>query len=246
MDKGATYKLHIMNIIDLFGGCNQLTTPKRKIKKMVKSKQRTLFEYFWQDIFKDLPTDPVTKMPILKPFNGYIPERMLPFDEAYRKKETDCIVHFYEDDRRFLRIFRKPDKYLSFLKKCALIIEPDLSQFIDMPPQIRAAHAYLNRAIAVYLQQQGCNMVSNLTWSLRDSYEYSLSGRPQFSIVAVNCTGILGHDVSMYVWREGYKNIVLPLHPTQIIRYGDRMPDENTDISIYFDNERLKRLRHGS
>ena len=33
---------------------------------------------------------------------------------------------------------------------------------------------------------------------------------------------------------------------TQIIRYGDRMPDENTDISIFFDNERLKRLRHGS
>lgn len=235
-----------MYLIDLFGDCIQSTKQEIKSKNMVKSKQRTLFEYFWQDIFKELPIDPETRMPILKPYNGPIPGRMLAFDEAYRKKDTDCIVHFYEDDRRFLRIFRNPDKYLKFLKKCALIIEPDLSQFIDMPHQIRAAHAYLNRAMAVYLQQQGCNMVSNLTWSLRDSYEYSLSGRPQYSIVAVNCTGILGHDVSMYVWREGYKNIVLPLHPTQIIRYGDRMPDENTDISIFFDNERLKRLRHGS
>ena len=115
-----------------------------------------------------------------------------------------------------------------------------------MPYPLRLAHAYLNRAMAVYLQKNGCRVVSNLTWSLQDSYQYSKAGRPENSIVAVNCTGVLGHDMSMYLWREGYKNIVLPLRPTRIIRYGDRMPDENSAISVYFENERLERLRYGS
>ena len=185
-------------------------------------------------------------MPALEPYNGDIPERMVGFEEAYTKKDTNCIIHFYEDDRRFLRVFRNPEKYLDFLKQCALVIEPDLSQYANMPYPIRLAHAYLNRAMAAYLQKNGCNVVSNLTWSLRDSYHYSIAGRPQCSVVAVNSTGILGHDMSMYLWREGYKNVVLPLHPTHIIRYGDRMPDENVALSVYYDNERLKKLRYGS
>ena len=52
-------------------------------------------------------------------------------------------------------------------------------------------------------------------------------------------------DFSKYLWKEGYKNVVLPLQPTTIIRYGDKMPDEMSDISIYFENSNLKRLRNG-
>lgn len=208
-------------------------------------KQRTLYEYFDLDIFGNLPTAGKTKMPVLEPFNGEIPNRMVAFDEAFNKNITDCIVHFYEDDRRFLRLFRKPEKYVSFLCKCKLVIEPDLSQYVNMAYQIRYAHAYLNRAMAAYLQRQGANVVSNMTWTGCDSYDYSIDGRPWNSVVAVNCTGVLAHDMSKYIWREGYRNVVLPLHPTRIIRYGDRMPDENTSISIYFDNERIKRLRDG-
>lgn len=210
-----------------------------------KGKQRTLYDYFSLDIYGNLPTAGRTKMPVLEPFNGDIPDRMVPFDEAYTKNITDCIIHFYVDDRRFLRLFRHPEKYLEFLRRCALVIEPDLSQYMNMPLAIRYAHAYLNRAMAAYLQQQGVRVISNITWTGVDSYGYSTDGRPVNSVVAVNCTGILSHDISKYVWREGYKNVVLPLNPSLIIRYGDRMPDENTDISVYFDNERIKRFENG-
>lgn len=44
---------------------------------------------------------------------------------------------------------------------------------------------------------------------------------------------------------EGYKNVVLALGPTKILRYGDRMPNEKTDINVYYDNPNIKRLRYG-
>lgn len=217
-------------------------------RKAIKKQQKscTLYDYFNLDIFNGIVNITIQDMPIIQPYNGEIPSRMVAFDEAYTKNDTDCIVHFFEDDRRFLRIFRNPDKYLPFLSKCALVIEPDLSQYANMPYPIRQANAYLNRAMAAYMQQNGVNVVPNITWSLSDSYEYSIAGRPKNSVIAVNCTGILGHEMSMHLWRKGYKNVVLPLSPTKIIRYGDIMPDEMTDISIYFSNERIIRLRHGS
>lgn len=217
------------------------TETNKKMRKTNCSKQRTLYEYFGLDIFGGLPTAGKTKMPVLKPFNGEIPDRTVAFDEAFNKNITDCIVHFYEDDRRFLRLFRNPEKYVPFLRKCSLVIEPDLSQYVNMALQIRYAHAYLNRAMAAYLQRQGANIVPNITWTGCDSYEYSTDGRPLESVIAVNCTGILSHDMSKYLWLEGYRNVVHPLRPTRIIRYGDRMPGEDASISIYFDNERIKR-----
>lgn len=217
-------------------------------KHCVSSKvRRTLFDYFNLDIFSTLPTVGKEQMPVLEPLdaNTKLPNEMVAFDEAFTKNKTNCIVHFYTDDRRFLRAFRDPKKYLPFLKKCAAVIEPDLSQYANMPYALRQAHAWLNRAFAAWLQKQGVRIIQNITWSLKDSYEYSLAGRAKNTIVAVNCTGVLKHDISKYLWREGYKNVVLALEPTQILRYGDRMPGENTDISVYYDNPNIKRFRNG-
>ena len=170
-------------IKNLFGEefCDDKIKRPLVLKKI--HKQCTLFDYFNLDILNTLPVSESNEMPILEAYNGEIPDRMVAFDEAYRKKDTDCIVHFYEDDRRFLRLFRNPNKYLDFLKACALVIEPDLSQYADMPYALRQFHAYLNRVMAAFLQHNKCRVVSNLTWSLPDSYQYSLSGRPKDSVV---------------------------------------------------------------
>lgn len=234
-------------MIDLFD--KELILPSKNQTKhnKVNSGRRTLYDYFNLDIFGNLPTVGKEQMPVLEPVdnNMKLPDCMMAFDEAYTKKYTECIVHFFTDDRRFLRVIRNPEKYLPFLKKCSAVIEPDLSQFANMPYAIRQAHAWLNRAVAAWLQSKGVRIIQNITWSLKDSYCYSIAGRAKNTIVAVNCTGILGHNFSKYLWKEGYKNVVLPLQPTKIIRYGDKMPDEMTDISIYFENPNLKLLRNG-
>ena len=227
---------------EVFPGRNASICKKRKTNE-----RRTLFDYFNLDIFGNLPTEGKEQMPVLKPVdcNMKLPDKMAAFDEAYTKKKTDCIIHFFTDDRRFLRVIRNPKKYLPFLKECEAVIEPDLSQYANMPYAMRQAHAWLNRAIAAWLQSNGVSIIQNITWSLKDSYSYSLAGRAKNTIVAVNSMGILGHNFSMYLWKEGYKNVVLPIQPTKILRYGDKMPDERTDISVYFENSNLKYLRNG-
>lgn len=234
-------------MINLFSNDISSLIKKQIERKKGNSRRRSLYDYFNLDIFGNLPTIGTEQMPILQPLDSNInlPNRLMEFSLAYTKQCTDCIIHFFTDDRRFLRLIRNPEKYLPFLRKCPAVIEPDLSQFADMPYPMRQAHAWLNRAIAAWLQTKGVNIIQNITWSLRDSYGYSLTGRAKNTVIAVNSTGILKHDFSQYLWKEGYKNVVLPLKPTKILRYGDKMPNEMTDISVYFENPNFRNLRYG-
>ena len=234
-------------MIDLFGEyIAPKTVPPIRHKRGF-SPRRTLYDYFNLDLFGNLPTEGPEQMPILLPYEASreLPQRMVAFDKAFTKRDSDCIVHFYEDDRRFLRIIRNPKKYLSYLRDCAAVIEPDLSQYINMPYAMRQFNAWLNRAVAAWLQRHGVNIIQNVTWSKKDSYGYSLAGRASNTVIAVNCTGICHSPYSKHLWREGYRNVALALYPTTIIRYGDRMPDERTDISVYFDNPNFNRNSHG-
>lgn len=43
---------------------------------------------------------------------------------------------------------------------------------------------------------------------------------------------------------KGYDAAINVLDPKLIIRYGDKMPNEDETRSIYFENENLKRLRN--
>ena len=200
-------------------------------------------------LYGSLPSASRPQLPVLNPVDtaSIVPLMLVPFHEAYAHRDYDAVVHFYIYDKHFLCVLRHPERYLEFFQKCRAVIAPDLSQYADMSAQERYLNAYINRAFARYLQDNGVVVIPNVTWSLPDSYDYSFTGIPQYSPVAINCNGILKHDVSKYLWYRGYEQAVSTLHPSLIIRYGTRMPYEShSDISIYFFNERLMRLRHGS
>ena len=172
-------------------------------------------ELLHPDLYGGLPSTSRKELPVLKSIKieNIVPIRLVPFHEAYARKDYGCVVHFFIHDRRFFCVLRHPERYLS---------------------------AYINRAFARYLQQHGVIVIPNVTWSLPDSYDYSFTGIPQYAPVAINCNGILKHDVSKYLWYRGYEKAISTLHPSLIIRYGTRMPYEHSDISLYFFNERLK------
>ena len=184
-------------------------------------------------------------MPVLKPFKGAVPTKLVPFHIAYSKQIYHCTVHFFIHDDQFVRIIRNPEKYLQFLVKCDSVIGPDFSQYIDMPEVFRMGMSFLNRALSYYWQENGVNLIANVTWSLSDSFGYSFTGMPHHAMIAINCNGILKCDLSKYLWYQGYRKANEELHPTLIIRYGSRMKDENEEISLYFSNERLNVMRYG-
>lgn len=201
-------------------------------------------------LLENIPVDSRTKVPIIKPYTATdrLPQRMVAFHDAIKKGQTDydAIVHFYEYDFLFIRLFCDPDKYISTLRQFRYVLSPDMSQYIEMPYYARYANNCHNKALARYMQERGVNIIANVTWSLPDSYDYCFDGIPTNTTIAIGSNGVNAHSDSKYLWKKGYQEALRRLNPTRIIRYGQKMDNEWEDISIYFENQYLRRMRHGS
>lgn len=192
-----------------------------------------------------------TEIPVIKSYfvdEDFIRSKnsLLGFTSAISSDNYDEIVHFYLNDNQFIRIFNNPRKYVDILKGFRYVITPDCSQYINMPQLQRMSHSFWNKAIAAFWQKQGINIIYNVSWSLPESYDYAFAGLPTGCAIAINCTGIKGSPLSKYLWQKGYNEAIARLNPSLIIRYGDKMPNERDDISVYFENINLKNLRNGS
>ncbi len=185
------------------------------------------------------------QMPDLNSFTGTVPDRLIPFSTAIGMSDYSNGVHFYIDDYMFERIWTSPEKYVEKLSKYSCVIGPDFSQYSDMSYPMRMWNCYRNRVLSSYFQNNGVNLVPNVTWSLPDSYDYSFTGIPKDSTIAINCTSVIHCNLSKFLWYKGYNEAIKRLNPSLIIRYGAVMDGERKDISIYFENERLKMLRNG-
>lgn len=226
---------------------SKASSPARKGKRKKERKEFCLNkeELFHSELYGNLPALCSTPLPVLAPYCGEPPTRLVPFNEAYANKDYHCTVHFFIDDPLFLRVLRNPEKYLDFFQRCDSVIGTDLSQYAEMSADDRYFCAYTNSAFTAYLQRNDVNAIPNVTWSLPDSYCYSWTSMPTDSVIAINCKGIMKHDASKYLWMTGYTAACNTLHPSLIVRYGTIMPGENTSISVYFENERLNHMRYG-
>lgn len=197
----------------------------------------------------DLQVDNQTHVPIIDWYDvTELPERIIAFHEAISASHTDydAIVHFYIGDELFIRLFRDPDKYVPKLKQYKYVLSPDMSQFVEMPYFRRYANNCDNKAMAQYLQRQGVHIIANVTWSQPDSYDYCFTGIPCGTTIAINSNGVNACSDSKFLWYRGYEEALRRLQPTRIIRYGQKMHGEREDISVYYDNAYLRRMRHGS
>lgn len=197
----------------------------------------------------NLQVDNQTKVPIINSYavTGDLPNQIIAFHEAMSVTQTDynAIVHFYESDEFFMRLFHDPEKYVPKLRQYSYVISPDMSQYIEMPYYSRYANNCHNKAMAQYLQRQGVNIIANVTWSLPDSYDYCFAGIPIGTTIAINSNGVNANSDSKFLWYRGYEEALRQLQPTRIIRYGQKMEGEREDISVYYDNTYLRRMRYG-
>ena len=195
------------------------------------------------ELFEGLQLDPVFGIPVVSPYRGPIPDSWTPF--CHRKGNDDSGIHFFSHDYTFNSIITSPQKYVEELKRHPAVIAPDFSQYMDMPGCVRFTNSYTNKAIAAYWQQEGVNVIPNITWSDPSSYEYSIAGSPSGGVVAINSNGALKYNFSKYLWLKGYDYVVSRLQPDVILRFGPKMPNELEGISVYVENEYLNRMRYG-
>lgn len=182
------------------------------------------------------------EMPTLIPC-GIVPTSLVSFNAALTAKDHNQCVHFFIDDYQFERIWNLPDRYVECLKKFQCVIAPDFSQYTDMPYPQRMWNNYRGKLIGAWLQSQGATVIPNVTWSLPDSYDYCFNGIPQQSVIAINSTGAARYGLTRYLWLKGYREAVRRLNPIAIIRYGNVIEGEDTSLGIYFNNDRLQKLR---
>ena len=126
------------------------------------------------------------------------------------------------------------------------MVAPDLSQYINMNYPRRLSNCYWNKAFAAYWQHENINVYPNVTWSLPDSYDYSMAGLPRNSVIAINSMGVLKYNYSKALWLDGYHYMVKALDPICILRYGPKIFGEDENRSIYLNNTQLNILRNGS
>lgn len=182
-------------------------------------------------------------MPVLLPFYGEPPERLIPFHVARNSYDIEAGVHFFIDDYQFERIWQSPHRYLDTLKRFRVVIGPDFSQFADTPKSLRIWQNFRGKFLSAWWQSEGIRVIPNVTWSTPDSYAYCFDGHPRNSVIAIHSQGVKNTSLSTYLWRKGYEEAVKRLQPSLILRYGEVMPGENEEISIYYPNYYIKRLR---
>lgn len=187
-------------------------------------------------------------MPIIRP-NYVIPTvtDTTPFDRISAKRSNrDSIVIFYINDDRFAKRLTHPWDYTELLLQYDSVIAPDLSQYTDMDFSERLSNNYWNKVFTAYYQKRKVNIYPNVTWSLPDSYEYSLAELPHKSVIAINSMGVQKSNFSTSLWLDGYRFMVHALKPTCILRYGPRIYGEDESISLYLDNKQIKIFENGS
>lgn len=112
-----------------------------------------------------------------------------------------------------------------------------------MPYPQRVWNNYRGKLIGAWLQSQGVTVIPNVTWSLPDSYDYCFDGIPQRSVIAINSTGVARWGFARFLWLKGYREAIKRLDPIAVIRYGNIIHGEDTSLGVYFENDRLKKLR---
>lgn len=189
---------------------------------LTRNKQIDIFHADWVDGTTFCGDD---EIPQIQHQVTEIPEKMIPFSEAVKKKiaidETSkTYVHFFEHDFKFWRFIRNPRKYFKRLRKFAGLISPDISLYLDMPLAMQCYHVYLSRSITFFLQKNGFKVIPLIRWSDGRSYRFAFQGIHQQSTVCVSIYGGQKNDEVRKIFYDGFVKMIETIKPSRILFYG--------------------------
>lgn len=154
-------------------------------------------------------------------------DRMLRFcdhKETTLEERKNLIAHFYYDDYKFMSAWRNPDKYLEKLAEFKAVVAPNFSLYTDFPRVLQILSCYRRNWTAKYWQEKGIDVIPQVVWGDKESYNYCFDGIPKGSVVSVSTLGIMEDDdwngESGEMFKEGYKEMLNRLEPTTILLYG--------------------------
>lgn len=153
-------------------------------------------------------------------------DKMLRFcDFKEVSDHENYIAHFYYDDYKFISAWRNPDKYLERLKCFKAVVSPDFSLYTDFPKALQILSCYRRQWCGAYWQFMGIDVIPDIVWGDKDSFDFCFSGIPTHSTVAVSSVGIIRssewNDRENSLFRNGYNEMLDRLRPETILFYGN-------------------------
>lgn len=149
-----------------------------------------------------------------------IPQKVITFSKALTSTDYDQWVVFYEQDERFIRLWNKPHKYLNILKKFKGVITPDFSLYRNMPLVMQKWATYQGKALGVWLQNEGIEIIPNVRFADERSYDFCFDGVEKNSTVAIGTHGCIKKLTDRAYFEKGLSKMVEQLQPKTIIVYG--------------------------
>ena len=204
------------------------------------------------------PSDNYYGFPVLSPTQT-TGDKMLRFCDW---KEIDdpenYIAHFYYDDYKFIQAWKDPDRYIDRLRKFKAVVAPDFSLYTDFPVTLQILSCYRRQWCGAYWQSLGLDVIPDVVWGERKSFDFCFDGIPKHSTVAVSTVGVKRdkdwNNETDSLFRDGYNEMMERLEPTTILFYGDMIEGLEGNIircpSFYEErrgrlNERMKRNGKG-
>jgi hypothetical protein len=176
------------------------------------------------------------EMPIVAPYRGVCPTDIRGIHRLKNRSIRNVAPHFFFDDKRIEQYFSDPFETEKIISQYDASISIDFSMTIEMARPQKMYSSFLNKLWAAWLQSRGHKVIPNV--SFPDEYweNYWIEGWPKYSIIAVSSVGVLTHGNSNG-WLNGVERIRRELEPLRILRYGPKIPDENSENCIYFKND---------
>ena len=179
------------------------------------------YDVFNSFLVEEANYDGYFELPVIKTSN-HTPEKVILFSKAMSKKwnDFDCWVIFYEHDRAFERLWNKPKQYLNKLKKFKGIIAPDFSLYRNMPLVMQMWNTYRGRAIAVWLQRNGIEVIPNIRFGDERTFSFCFDGIEENKTIAIGTHGCIKRKEDKIFFKIGLARMVQRLSPKTIIVYG--------------------------
>lgn len=174
-------------------------------------------------------------MPVIKPVTDIDIRSLewIPFDYAMQSKDRGGKgIHFYRSDYLFERVWRNPDRYIPFLQQFGAVLSPDFSMYRDHPLSVQIWNMYRRHWLAAYWQMHDIKVIPTIEWVTPESYEWCFDGEPQNSIVSISSCGCMNERLAKQYFSQGCKEAVERLKPTQILWYGNPLPDIDCNTTI--------------
>lgn len=185
------------------------------------------------------------EMPKIKAVHKAPPAEIMGFNRAKLSNNKHICPHCFINDELFSILWTQPRRYINYITSVDAIIDTDFSVYEDMPLIQKEFNTYRNHLLAAWWQYLGAIVIPNVSWFDINAIEFSISGLPKFSTIAINSTGLGRSNQARARWLECYSAVIQLLAPERIIRYGAKIPGEHTEISYYYQNDNLKSVNNG-